>query len=263
MKMIYKKDELVPAAECPLLTMPFVDLSDWEKNQEDTEVVLIAATTETLRWGLLHKLPTLAYASPRFPQEDYSGAKMLVEGFEEVDDEFILRFYQRERKLPWTIVQTKRCIIRELTLEDLPRLFELYDTPGMTDYMEGLFPYEQEYEYQKAYIENMYGFFGYGMWLVFHKETGMLIGRAGLEHYEDDGQTYLELGYAIHPQFWRQGYATEVCGAILDFARENTLETKLYCRIHQDNIASLAFIEKLGGILYLKKDTFMVYNISL
>lgn len=34
----------------------------------------------------------------------------------------------------------------------------MYAEPGMTDYMEGLYEYEEELEYQKAYIENMYRF---------------------------------------------------------------------------------------------------------
>ena len=58
----------------------------------------------------------------------------------------------------------------------------MYAEPGMTDYMEGLYEYEEELEYQKAYIENMYRFYGYGIWLVFEKKTGTLIGRAGVEH---------------------------------------------------------------------------------
>ena len=86
--------------------------------------------------------------------------------------------------------------MRELELSDLDALFSMYAEPGMTDYMEGLYEYEEELEYQKAYIENMYRFYGYGMWLVFEKKTGTLIGRAGVEHREElNGD--MELGYAI------------------------------------------------------------------
>lgn len=89
----------------------------------------------------------------------------------------------------------------------------------MTDYMEGLYEYEEELEYQKAYIENMYRFYGYGMWLVFEKKTGTLIGRAGVEHREElNGD--MELGYAIRTSFQQQGYAYEVCQAIMQYAGE-------------------------------------------
>ena len=83
---------------------------------------------------------------------------------------------------------------RELTLSDLPALYELYAKPGMTAFVEPLYDYETELEYQKASIENRYGFYEYGMWLVLSRETGKLIGRAGLEHDE--------LGYMIAPELW-------------------------------------------------------------
>ncbi len=55
--------------------------------------------------------------------------------------------------------------------------------------------YEEEREYQQAYIEQMYRFYGYGMWIVCDRNTGELIGRAGVEHREELGGE-LELGYA-------------------------------------------------------------------
>jgi len=83
--------------------------------------------------------------------------------------------YERHFNIPWTILETERCIVRELELSDLDDLFSMYAEPGMTDYMEGLYEYEEELEYQKAYIENMYRFYGYGMWLPFLKKNGTLI----------------------------------------------------------------------------------------
>ena len=48
------------------------------------------------------------------------------------------------------------------------------------------------------------------MWIVCDRNTGELIGRAGVEHREELGGE-LELGYAIGVPWQRQGYATEVC----------------------------------------------------
>ena len=145
---------------------------------------------------------------------------------------------RRYNHIPWHIGETDRCLIRELSLSDLPALYELYDKPGMTDFVEPLYDYETELEYQKAYIENMYGFYEYGMWLVFSRETGKLIGRAGLEHDE--------LGYMIAPELWNQGYATEVCRFIIDYARKNADFEELYCRIDERNTASVRLAKKLG-----------------
>ena len=176
---------------------------------------------------------------------DLSAADMLVEGFEEIDAEFLTQVYQRKHHLPWKILETKRCLVREITLEDLDDLFTLYSGEGMTDYIEPLYEYDKEKEYQKAYIEHMYGFYGYGMWLVFEKETGKLIGRAGIEHREElDSE--LELGYAIGTPYQRKGYATEVCQAIIDYAKERLCCDRLNCLIEEGNIVSEHLAEKLG-----------------
>ena len=147
-----------------------------------------------------HIADSLGIASVGEPQ---CGTRYAVESLAELDIEYLERVRRRYNHIPWDIGETDRCLIRELSLSDLPALYELYDKPGMTDFVEPLYDYETELEYQKAYIENMYGFYEYGMWLVFSRETGKLIGRAGLEHDE--------LGYMIAPELWNQGYATEVC----------------------------------------------------
>lgn len=172
--------------------------------------------------------------------EPQCGTRYAVESLAELDIEYLERVRGRYNHIPWDIGETERCLIRELSLSDLPALYELYDKPGMTDYVEPLYDYETELEYQKAYIENMYGFYEYGMWLVFSKKTGKLIGRAGLEHNE--------MGYMIAPELWNRGYATEVCRFIIDYARENTDFEELYCRIDERNVASVRLAKKLGFV---------------
>ena len=158
---------------------------------------------------------------------------------------FLQRVYERHFNIPWTILETKRCIVRELELSDLDALFSMYAEPGMTDYMEGLYEYEEELEYQKAYIENMYRFYGYGIWLVFEKKTGTLIGRAGVEHREElNGD--MELGYAIRTSFQHQGYAYEVCQAIMQYAGEELQVHLLHCLIQKENALSEKLAIKLG-----------------
>lgn len=180
---------------------------------------------------------SLGIASVGEPQ---CGTRYAVESLAELDIEYLERVRRRYNHIPWDIGETDRCLIRELSLADLPALYELYDKPGMKDFVEPLYDYETELEYQKAYIENMYDFYEYGMWLVFSKETGKLIGRAGLEHNE--------MGYMIAPEFQNLGYATEVCRFIVDYARKNTDFEELYCRIDEKNVASVRLAKRLGFV---------------
>ena len=49
--------------------------------------------------------------------------------------------------------------IREITVKDVPQLYELYRDASITAFMEPLFADpEQEIAYTKDYIENVYGF---------------------------------------------------------------------------------------------------------
>ena len=90
-------------------------------------------------------------------------------------------------------------------------------------------------------------------WLVFDKASGELIGRAGLEHREFPDAVELELGYLIDPDRQGQGLATEVCQAILAFAREELDFPRVNALTDQKNVASVALLQKLG--FYYLEDT--------
>ncbi|MBQ8518657.1 MAG: GNAT family N-acetyltransferase [Agathobacter sp.] len=221
-----------------------VQQGDLQKNN----TLLIAATDSTIALGKELGIAAMAYANPDFPNQTYRGVDMIVEGFEEVDIDFLEKVYQRYHRIPWTILETERCVVKELCLDDLDALFELYGNGEIDKYTEPLFPYEEEKEFQRAYIENMYRYFGYGMWLVFSKGTGKLIGRAGLEHREYHEEIELELGYIIGTAYQGQGYATEVCEAILKYAKEHTGFDRINTLIEEGNEISKRLSRKLGFV---------------
>lgn len=234
-----------------------------EKGIDGSECLLIAATDSVYEQAKKLDVAVLAYSGPAGKKQQFAGAPMLVEGFAEVDENFLRRRYERHHGIPWVIAKTKRCVIRELALSDVDALFELYAQPHITDYVEPLFEKEQEIVYQEAYIRNMYHYYGFGMWLVFDKEDGSLIGRAGLELRDYPDGAALELGYIITPRRQRQGYATEVCRAILDYAAEELGINEVNCLIEPQNEASIAFIRSIGftrmGKMHMERQEFEHY----
>ncbi|MCI8447174.1 MAG: GNAT family N-acetyltransferase [Eubacterium sp.] len=176
-----------------------------------------------------------------------ASADMIVQGFEEIGVQFLDRVLKRRNGLPWTILYTQRTCVREITLSDLDELFELYDGEGITDYTEPLYERQEEEEYTKSYIQYMYHYFGYGMWIIRERKTGKLIGRAGIEHHEGhDGEVLMELGYIIGRQYQNQGYAAEVCRAVIEYAEDELEIDRLYCFIHPENAGSIHVAQKLG-----------------
>lgn len=208
--------------------------------------LIIADCEETVQQAFRFNTAVLGY-EPRGSHRIQSHLAMIVEGFEETDYVFLERVYQRFHNIPWEILETERCILREMTLEDLDALYELYRPEAMTLYMNGLHENRKEQEkYTRAYIENMYRFYGYGIWVVIEKKSGQLIGRAGFDHYEEDGEVQLELGYAIAVDKQKQGYAAEVCRGILKYAFEALEVPSVCCLIQKENTASIRLAEKLG-----------------
>lgn len=242
-----------------------------QKNVDPQNLLYIAATEESIRAAQMLGLATLGYDNRSCMKHDiakkansFSSVKMIVEGFEEVDALFLERVYEREHHLPWEIARTDRWILREFTMDDMDGLVELYDQPGVSyriengkkvpGYIEPLLPREEEEEYQRCYIENMYGYYGYGMWIVTENPNGeetdspRIIGRAGLENREYEDGVELEMGYVIDPRWQHQGIAYEVCSAIMEYAAEHTDFERLNALTEADNVASIALLEKLGFV---------------
>ena len=140
--------------------------------------------------------------------EDFSGFRFGVEDPEQIEPEYAERVYRRLKGLPWKILETQRCIVRETVPEDVEDFFTIYSNPAITQYMENLYPdKEQEREYIRQYIEQVYTFYEFGVWTVVEKESGCVIGRAGFSYRP--GYDEPELGYTksqaapSHRRGWR------------------------------------------------------------
>lgn len=233
---------------------------------EDT--LLIAATDQTLEEICGQPVASIGFDNPDLINEGLYQADILVEGFAEVDYYFLERIYQRKHQIPWHMIDTKRCYLREMTEEDLPDLYKLYEGEGITKYVEPLYEWEEELAYTKAYIKNMYRYYGYGMWLVKDRDTHELIGRAGLNNLEFGGKWILEMGYIIAADRQRMGYATEVCKAIIEYAKgADTGYDRLYCFVQPENEASKALLKHLQfvseGYVWRDKKEMEVYSYLL
>lgn len=210
------------------------------------ETICITDSGRLCRLFLSRQLPVIAYLSKGSGGQEFGEVKYAVETPEAIDYAYLKGVYQRYRGIPWTILETERCLIREVTVEDIEMLYELYQEPSITAYMENLYPsVEEEKAYTQKYIENIYPFYEYGMWLVIEKASGRIIGRAGVEQSEREEEG-LELGYMIGKPYQRKRYAYEVCTAIMEYAFSHLAVSNIYSTIEKENIPSIQLIQKLG-----------------
>ena len=84
--------------------------------------------------------PVLIYLHPGNQGEDFADARYALEDPEEVEPEYLERVYRRCHNLPWEILVTERCWLRETIEADVDKFWEMYQAPGITRYTERLFP---------------------------------------------------------------------------------------------------------------------------
>lgn len=193
------------------------------------------------------------------------GIKFITDDIDGCDENFLRMAYSRQKKLPFQVAETERTVIREITVEDLPELYQVYDDDEVRKFMEPLYDYDKEKIYTENYIANMYGVCGYGLWLVFDKATGKMAGRAGISVRQIDGEYYNELGYVIRKEFRRKGYAYEVCKAILKYSSENLHIYNPVIVTETANKASKGLADKLGfrelGTTVMNEKEYAIYQI--
>ncbi len=219
-----------------------------ELSEEDMENTLYITDSEE-EYRALRKRGryVLPYRHEENTAADFTGALYVLEQIAEADYSTVDMAYRRLAGLPWEILQTGRCVIRETTLKDVEAFYRIYAEESITEYMENLFEDpEEEIAYTKDYIERVYGFYGYGMWTVLEKENGQVIGRAGVSWRE--GFDLPELGFVIGVPWQRQGYAYEVCSAILDYAKEELGMDRVQALVMEGNQRSEMLCQKLGFV---------------
>ena len=192
-------------------------------------------------------LPLLAYFHEGNRGECFEGVAYGMEAPEEILPEYLERIYRRYLDLPWDILTTRRCEVRETVVADVDGFMEIYREPSITRYMESLYTDpEQEKAYIREYIDNMYRFYEYGVWSILQKETEELIGRAGFSIRE--GYELPELGFMIAKPWQGKGIAYEVCSAILNYGEEFLGFDEVQSLVRPENKASLALCAKIGFV---------------
>lgn len=210
-------------------------------------------------------IPVIGYVNPNSGNQDLSSAAILIEGFEEIDSYFLERTFNRYHDLPSVIAETPRLLIKEIPLSDIPALMDIYKKPAVNAslpdiYKASLDDIKTAASKHRAYIQNIYHFYGYGLWGVYMKETGKLIGQCGIELRSQGQEDEIELGYLLNDNYWHQGYGLEAVNAVVDYAFTYLDINRVTAQIVNTNKASIALAEKTGfhyvnkvlknGILY-------------
>mgnify|MGYP002085118139 CR=1 FL=1 len=142
------------------------------------------------------------------------------------------------------MLMTERLRFETWKREDKDLLFELHADPRM---QKSYAPGPNKWTIQAielrltGYMEEQANF-GFTKWKLCLSD-GTFIGRAGWSPW---GKATLEIGYAIKPQFWNNGYASEAASALLAWGQAHHPHDTLVGFALSNNSASRRILEKIG-----------------
>jgi len=133
--------------------------------------------------------------------------------------------------------------IQEVHLQDLMLMDR---DPRVMDPLGGTRTREETQNYLQRNLDH-WDAYGYGLWMLWSRETGQLVGRAYVRQLHINGSDEVAIGYALVPAFWGKGLATEIATKVVDVARSVPGLNSVTIAARPDNVASIRVIEKIGG----------------
>ncbi|WKA58464.1 GNAT family N-acetyltransferase [Planococcus shenhongbingii] len=148
--------------------------------------------------------------------------------------------------MEFPILETSRLQLVQIGQQYAGRFYEIMSREDVTEYygMDKLIN-QQEAE---AIIKSFQSAFDSkrGMrWGIVLKENGDFIGTIGLNNLNVQAKKS-EIGYELHPDYWRQGFMKEAIKAVLQYAFENLDLVRMGAVTFPDNEASSRLLRKMG-----------------
>ena len=146
------------------------------------------------------------------------------------------------------VCESERVFLRPYTQADFAALHKIVsDKQTMYAWGQG-FSKKQSQEWLDKQLAH-YQQYSFGIWAIIEKQSGAIIGNAGLNHTEislkGKTQKIVEIGYLLHRDFWGKGYGSEVARMCVKYGFETLGLEEVYCLIKEDNTASIKVAKKL------------------
>jgi len=142
-------------------------------------------------------------------------------------------------------LQTERLVMRGFREDDLGALTDISADPEVTKWVGDPNGLTREETWRRmAYFVGHWELRGFGQWALVERDSGRLVGRAGL--LQPEGWPGLEVGWLVGREFWGRGYAPEAGRASMDWARDALGADHIISLIEDLNERSARVAEKLG-----------------
>jgi [ribosomal protein S5]-alanine N-acetyltransferase len=143
-------------------------------------------------------------------------------------------------------LETERLQLVEITQKYAQSLFEIFSLDEVTKYYgsETFTRIEEANKLIEMFQKNYYEKRAY-RWGIILKENNQLIGTIGLNGLQLKNKK-AEIGYELHPSFWRKGYATEAIRELLRYSFGELELNRIGAVVYIENKASFNLLTGLG-----------------
>ncbi len=144
------------------------------------------------------------------------------------------------------ILDTERLRLRTIEVDDAAFYYELVNDPTWLEFIgdKGIRSIEDA---RTAIIDGpraMQQRCGHSLYVMERKSDGRRLGLCGL--IQRDALPAADIGYAVRPEFFGQGYTHEAAVAVLAYARERLGMKRVLGLTNPDNAKSIGLLRKLG-----------------
>ena len=139
------------------------------------------------------------------------------------------------------MLKTNRCLLMKLQQSDFEYVKKLYSNEEVRKYLGGTID-EQEYSRRFSSMLNSEDASFY--WVIKQITDNEFVGLISLDLHHDGINT--EVSYQLLPEYWGQGYATEIVQRVIDYAFEDLGLTKVLAETQTANKSSCKLLKKLG-----------------
>ena len=140
---------------------------------------------------------------------------------------------------------TERLALRRFTLDDLGLLDRLGRDPRVMQYLGGV---KDRATTETMLRERILAYYerhpGLGIWATTERATGRCLGFHVLNHIQ--GESDIQVGYALFVDAWGKGYATEMAVALLCYGFATLQLPVIVAITNLDNAVSQRVLQKAG-----------------
>ncbi len=157
---------------------------------------------------------------------------------------YLIKFMKEQEVTAMRVetIETKHLYLRGFRKEDARFAVSIWNDPEMGEYLADEAMDEIDEAYLKE-IEKLPEDETCCYMIAELKSTRESIGTCSFIP-SPDGKTY-DIAYCVHKKYWRNGYATEMAGGMVDYAKAHGAD-KVTVSVNKDNVGSNAVARKIG-----------------